>query len=110
MTQPIRVIIVDDEPRARRGLALLLGKLDGFEIVAEAGGGEAAVQQIRELRPELVFLDIQMPEIDGFEPYVFTSEAARRQVLKWWEEQAKRSPRTAGRTGARREAHPAGHA
>jgi two-component system, LytTR family, response regulator len=61
-----RVLIVDDEPLARRAIRRLLDKRDGIEIVGECGDGESAVRLIRELAPDLVFLDIQMPEMDGF--------------------------------------------
>ncbi len=62
----IRTLIVDDEPLARRGLrAHLAGERD-VEVVAECGDGREAVRLIRELEPDLVFLDVQMPELDGF--------------------------------------------
>lgn len=61
----MKVLIVDDEPLARRAIRRLLGTHDRFDI-AETGDGESAVRQIREVRPDLVFLDIQMPEMDGF--------------------------------------------
>ncbi len=61
-----RVLIVDDEPLARGRLRALLEKEPEAEIVGEAGHGLEAVDLIGELKPELVFLDIQMPELDGF--------------------------------------------
>jgi len=61
----LRALIVDDEPLARRAVRRLLGK-GRVEVVAECGDGESAVRVIRDVRPELVFLDIQMPEMDGF--------------------------------------------
>jgi len=66
VTTPIRTLIVDDEPPARRGLSLRLAKHPEFEVVAEAGNGEEALRMIAELRPDLMFLDIQMPGLDGF--------------------------------------------
>lgn len=63
----IRTILVDDEPLAREGLALLLAKDPDFEIVAECEDGFEAVNTIRELAPDLVFLDIDMPGLDGFQ-------------------------------------------
>ncbi|HYH07620.1 MAG TPA: LytTR family DNA-binding domain-containing protein [Thermoanaerobaculia bacterium] len=61
----MRVLIVDDEPLARRGLRRLLESEAGIEIVGEAGSGTAAIEAIERLQPGLVFLDIQMPEMDG---------------------------------------------
>lgn len=63
---PVRVIVVDDEPLARRRLRRLLDGRDGLELVAECGDGREAVRSLRQLEPDLVFLDIQMPELDGF--------------------------------------------
>lgn len=63
----IRVIIVDDEELGRQRVRELLRAEEGFEVVAECGDGEAAVAQIEELRPDLVFLDVQMPGMDGFQ-------------------------------------------
>ena len=63
----MRVLIVDDEPIARRGLRRLLESEPDVEIVGEASNGTAAIEAIEELKPDLVFLDIQMPEMDGLE-------------------------------------------
>jgi two-component system LytT family response regulator len=63
---PIRTLIVDDEPLARRRLRALLRPEAGIEIVGECGDGDQAVASIRKLCPDLVFLDIQMPGKDGF--------------------------------------------
>lgn len=62
----IKVVIVDDEPLALRGLKLRLAEFPEIEIVAEATNGREAVKEIRALNPDLVFLDIQMPGLDGF--------------------------------------------
>ena len=61
----IRVIVVDDEPLARRHLRALLSAESDVAVVAECGTGLEAVAAIRAQRPDLVFLDIQMPELDG---------------------------------------------
>jgi two-component system LytT family response regulator len=63
----IRALVVDDEPLARRAIRRFLGKNAGVDIVGECGDGESAVGAIRERKPDLVFLDIQMPEMDGFQ-------------------------------------------
>ena len=67
MEKPITAILVDDEFYARKTLRLLLEKDPEIDLLAECPNGEVAIEKISELRPQLVFLDIQMPEIDGFE-------------------------------------------
>lgn len=62
----LRVLVVDDEPIARRGLRRLLGEEPGVEVVGECGDGASAITAIAALAPDLVFLDVQMPELDGF--------------------------------------------
>src|SRR5215471_13894477 len=61
-----RVLIVDDEPIARRGIRRYLAKHNDIEVVGEAANGINAVEQINELHPDIVFLDVQMPDLDGF--------------------------------------------
>ncbi|MDP9007390.1 MAG: response regulator [Pseudomonadota bacterium] len=63
----IRALIVDDEPLARSNLTVLLRKDTDIESIQECGSGTEAVAQIRTARPDLVFLDVQMPECGGFE-------------------------------------------
>ena len=63
----IRTLLVDDEPPARAGLRVRLAGERDIEIVGEAPDGPAAVEAILRLRPDLVFLDIQMPGMDGFD-------------------------------------------
>ncbi len=63
----IRTLLVDDEKLARDRLAGFLAKLESVEIVGQAGDGVEALKLITELRPDLVFLDVQMPGMDGFE-------------------------------------------
>jgi two-component system, LytTR family, response regulator len=63
----VRVLIVDDEPLARRGVALRLQKFKDIEVVGECGDGASAVEKILALSPDVVFLDVQMPGMDGFE-------------------------------------------
>jgi len=61
-----RVVIVDDHPVVRSGLAAVLSSLDGFEVVAVAADGRAAVRETVIHRPDVVLMDLQMPELDGF--------------------------------------------
>jgi two-component system LytT family response regulator len=63
----VRALIVDDEPLARRGVVLRLRKFRDVEIVGECGDGSSAVEKILALSPDIVFLDVQMPGMDGFD-------------------------------------------
>lgn len=67
MSPPLRVLIADDEPLARQRLEDLLAREPGVEIVGTAADGAGAVEQIRRLRPDLVFLDVQMPGKTGLD-------------------------------------------
>ena len=62
----LRVVLVDDERPARTKLRRYLADEDGIEVAGEADCGRAAIDVIRRLRPDLVFLDVQMPDMDGF--------------------------------------------
>jgi two-component system LytT family response regulator len=66
MTEPLRAVIVDDEPDARDVVRTLLGAHAGIRVVGEATNGRDAVALVRRERPDLVFLDVQMPDLDGF--------------------------------------------
>ena len=63
----VRVLIVDDEPLARAHLRSLLRERGDVDVIGECGDGRSAIDQIRRLTPDLVLLDIQMPELDGLE-------------------------------------------
>jgi two-component system LytT family response regulator/two-component system response regulator LytT len=63
----LRAVLVDDEQLARDELGYLLGQLGGVEIIGQADNGPAAVETIDRLQPDLVFLDVQMPGLNGFE-------------------------------------------
>jgi two-component system LytT family response regulator len=82
MSEPLKVIVVDDEPLARAVIREYLRAHPGVEIVAECSNGFEAVKAFSELGPDLVFLDVQMPKLSGFEvvellgrnvPVVFTT-------------------------------------
>ena len=66
MTGPIRALIVDDEPAARDTIRALLAEDPGVTVVGECGDGRSALDMMRAATPQLVFLDVQMPEMDGF--------------------------------------------
>jgi two-component system LytT family response regulator len=63
----LRVLVVDDEPLARSNLTVLLRLDRDIEVVAECGTGLEAVAEVRSQKPDLLFLDVQMPECDGFD-------------------------------------------
>jgi two-component system LytT family response regulator len=68
MNQVFKAIVIDDEPAARRLMkSLLTDHADVIEVIDEAGNGREALEKIHELKPDLVFLDIQMPDMTGFE-------------------------------------------
>ncbi|MBP7557722.1 MAG: response regulator transcription factor [Chitinophagaceae bacterium] len=68
MNQVFKALVIDDEPAARRLMkSLLLDHTDVVEVIGEAGTGTEAIQLIEQLHPDLVFLDIQMPDLTGFE-------------------------------------------
>jgi DNA-binding NarL/FixJ family response regulator len=67
MTEPIRLMIADDHPVFRDGLASLLDPLPGIEVVARAADGAEAVALAAEHRPDVVIMDVQMPELNGIE-------------------------------------------
>jgi two-component system LytT family response regulator len=80
-TAPIRTLIVDDMPPARRRLRRHLEEVPDFEIIGECGDGASAIETIRGLRPDLVFLDVQMPEIDGFGVIAALEPAQRPAIM-----------------------------
>jgi two-component system, NarL family, response regulator LiaR len=63
--QPIRVLLVDEHTMVRRGLATFLKAFDDLALAGEASGGQAAIQLCAEVRPDVVLMDLVMPEMDG---------------------------------------------
>ena len=66
-TSRVRALLVDDEPLARQRLRMLVASEDWLEVVGECGDGTTAVAAIQKLRPDLVFLDVEMPGASGFD-------------------------------------------
>jgi len=69
----LRAVVVDDEQLAREELGYLLGQVGGVDVIGQAGNGLEALTTIEHLKPDVVFLDVQMPGLTGF-------EVARRMV------------------------------
>ena len=67
MTEPTRVLVVDDQELVRAGFVVILEATEGIAVVGEAGDGAAAVRQAIEHRPDVVLMDIRMPGMDGLE-------------------------------------------
>ncbi|MCA9738613.1 MAG: response regulator transcription factor, partial [Gemmatimonadetes bacterium] len=63
----VRVVLVDDHVLVRSGLRVLLNQMAGIAVVGEASDGREAVERVQELKPDLVILDIQMPELNGLD-------------------------------------------
>lgn len=66
MTRPLRVVVADDQALVRTGFRMILSA-DGIDVVGEAGNGRDAVEVVRRTRPDVVLMDIRMPEMDGLE-------------------------------------------
>ncbi|MBE2223778.1 MAG: response regulator transcription factor [Anaerolineae bacterium] len=67
MSEQIRILLADDHPVVRDGLAAILGTQPDFEVVGEAGNGRYTIQLVSELNPDIILLDLEMPEMDGVE-------------------------------------------
>ncbi|MFP5239815.1 MAG: LytR/AlgR family response regulator transcription factor [Acidobacteriota bacterium] len=77
----MNVFIIDDEGPVRRELRYLLGRIEGVTVVGEAANGTAAMQELRTLQPELVFLDVQMPGLSGVELSYLFDDLPRKPLL-----------------------------
>jgi two-component system, NarL family, response regulator LiaR len=88
-SRPIQILLVDDHPVVRDGLRAMLGLQPDFQIVGEANNGVEAVQQVVQLRPDVILLDLEMPELDGvaaLERIRAASPAARVIILTAYDE------------------------
>lgn len=81
MDQATSVMLVDDHPLVLSGLKRILGQQPGLNVVWEGGSGEEAVQKARELTPQIVFMDIRLPGIDGIEATKQIKEASPRTTV-----------------------------
>ena len=77
----VRVLVVDDHIMVRKGLVHLLSAADGLEVVGEAANGREAVEQVASLQPDVVLMDLQMPEVDGVSATREISALGLSQVL-----------------------------
>lgn len=76
LSEPIRILLVDDHAIVRKGLRALLTEIDDVEVVGEAADGEQAIAQAAALQPDVILMDIVMPNMDGIEA---TQQITRRQ-------------------------------
>jgi DNA-binding NarL/FixJ family response regulator len=67
---PIRILVVDDHPVVREGVAMLVGGQPDMSIVGQASNGREAIQQFRAHHPDIVLMDLQMPEMNGFDALI----------------------------------------
>jgi two-component system LytT family response regulator len=79
--QRLRAVVVDDEPLARARLRRLLAQHPGVEVLADCGSGEESIATLEELQPDVAFLDIRMPDMDGFDVLDALGPRRPRQVV-----------------------------
>ncbi len=76
MAKPLLVLVVDDQPRARKSLKALLSTWPRVGAIHEASNGREAIERVQERQPDVVLMDVRMPEIDGLQ--------ATRQIVVCW--------------------------
>jgi two-component system nitrate/nitrite response regulator NarL len=90
-SQPVRVLVADDHPVYREGLARLISSRPEFELVGEVGGGREALHEIRRLNPDVAVVDLRLPDLDGIdivESVIREGALARVVILSAYEESA----------------------
>jgi two-component system, NarL family, nitrate/nitrite response regulator NarL len=97
----VSVLVVDDSPVFRRGMGRAVQVHAGLELIGEAEGGHAALEAIDRLRPDVVLLDLRMPDLDGLEVLARMRESASRVLLvsASLDEEIERAARAAGAAG-----------
>jgi two-component system, LytTR family, response regulator len=94
---PLRIVVVDDEELGRRRIVNLLEGRDDVRIIAECADAETAIEAIQDGHPDILFLDVHMPEVDGFQllssltgdrPYVILATAHEEHALRGFQEEA----------------------
>ena len=107
--RPIRTLIVDDEALSRRGLEIRLRTAGDFEVIGQCANGREAIDAVRSQQPDLVFLDIQMPGLSGFDVleeiplwgYIVAGSAVLTlAAIIWWVQRGRLARRTAPREPA----------
>src|SRR5579862_7382279 len=78
---PCRAVVVDDEPLGRRGIVARLEKSGQVDVVGQCSNGREAVEAVRRLRPDLLFLDVEMPGFSGFEVVDSLSDDERPRIV-----------------------------
>jgi DNA-binding NarL/FixJ family response regulator len=83
MAETIRILVADDHPIVRDGLIAILGTQPDFEVVGKAGSGKEAIQAVEALKPDVLLLDLEMPEMDGVEAlrHLRESDSAVRAIV-----------------------------
>ncbi len=92
MSETIRVMVVDDHPIVREGLRLMLAPSDDLLFVGDAADGEAALQLIAEVQPDVVLLDMRMPGMDGLSDSIHSRSPMRAGYWQWLRPKLRRLP------------------
>jgi DNA-binding NarL/FixJ family response regulator len=80
----LRILIAEDHPLFRKGVISLLSSVPAFEVIGEAKTGEEAVVRAADLQPDVVLMDLQMPEVNGIEATRRILQESPRAFVFWW--------------------------